>query len=104
MMTTTLYTDRERVYSQCGQMVRYGNTASHSLCLKLTVSGIIPFDGVPNKEVVTIHAAVTVIFILLAVAGITFAAVCLTFNFVYRESKLVGYVRSNMHWSQSAPN
>ena len=49
--------------------------------------GTIPYDGVPREEIITIHPAVSSIYIILACAGIGFAIACLVFNFVYRTAK-----------------
>ena len=49
--------------------------------------GRIPFDGVPIEEDVTVSVALTVIYGLLATAGIAFTITCLIFNFVFRERK-----------------
>ena len=46
-----------------------------------------PFDGVPIEEDVTVSVALTVIYGLLATAGIAFTIACLIFNFVFREKK-----------------
>ena len=50
---------------------------------------LIPYDGVPREEIVTIHPAVTSVYIILASAGIVFAIACLIFNFVHRTAKYV---------------
>ena len=47
----------------------------------------IPHDGIPEEEIVTIHTSVTVIFVLLASAGVVFTVACLLFNFVFRKRK-----------------
>ena len=49
--------------------------------------GLIPYDGVPAKEYVTIAVPVTAIFIFLALVGIVFAIVCLVFNFMFRKKR-----------------
>jgi hypothetical protein len=50
-------------------------------------SGLVPYDGVALKVTATYHTAVTVLFMLLACAGIAWAVVCLIFNFKFRNSK-----------------
>ena len=52
-------------------------------------AGLVPYDGVPEKKIETVHISVTVVFIVLACCGMVFAVVCITFNFVYRKSKYV---------------
>lgn len=49
--------------------------------------GLVPYDGVPEEEYVTVGIPVTVVFILLSVAGIIFAVLCLIFNFVFRNKR-----------------
>ena len=49
--------------------------------------GIIPYDGVPREEIVTVHPALPAVYITLSCAGIVFAIACLIFNFVYRNAK-----------------
>ena len=49
--------------------------------------GVIPYDGVPWEQVVSLHLSVTVIFSILATAGIAFAVACLTFNCMFRNRK-----------------
>ena len=49
----------------------------------------VPDDGIPIEEVVTVSLALTVVYLFLAAAGITFAAVCLTFNVVFRKKRQV---------------
>ena len=49
--------------------------------------GIIPYDGVPREEIVTVHLALPAVFITLGCTGIAFAIACLIFNFVYRNAK-----------------
>ena len=50
-------------------------------------SGLVPYDGVPGKKIVAVHLAITVIYLMLACAGILFAIACLLFNFICRNSK-----------------
>ena len=49
--------------------------------------GLIPYDGVPVEEDVSVTLSVTVIFFILSSAGIVFAIVCLIFNFIFRNRK-----------------
>ena len=57
--------------------------------LLISCSGGIPPDGTPEMRVVTYHLALVVTYDVLAAVGIAFTMVCLVFNFVFRERKLV---------------
>ena len=48
---------------------------------------MVPYDGVAEKEIVSIHLALTVVYIFLACVGIGLAVACLIFNFKFRNSK-----------------
>ena len=50
--------------------------------------GEIPYDGVHKSAHVTIQTAVTVLYSMLALAGLVFSVVCLVFNFMARNSRL----------------
>ena len=45
----------------------------------------IPNDGVPIEDVVTVSVALTVVYVILATAGLVFAVGCLLFNLLYRN-------------------
>ena len=45
----------------------------------------IPNDGIPIEEVVTVSVALTVVYVILAVAGLVFAMGCLLFNLLFRQ-------------------
>ena len=49
--------------------------------------GEIPYDGVPIPEQDKVKIVVTVVFIMLASAGLVFSVVSLTFNFLFRQTK-----------------
>ena len=51
------------------------------------VAGGIPNDGIPIQEVVTVSLGLTVVYMVLAVAGIAFAITSLSFNLLYRQKK-----------------
>ena len=55
----------------------------------LSIDGI-PYDGEPIQDTVEINPALTVLMILLAAAGATFAIACMIFNFINRKRRLVG--------------
>ena len=57
-------------------------------CIHVIVDGI-PNDGNPIPEVVTVALGLTVVYLILAVAGVVFATVCLVFTLVFRKRKLV---------------
>lgn len=48
---------------------------------------LVPYDGVPDDEIVTVHIALTVVIVLLATAGVVFAIVCICFNFIFRKRR-----------------
>ena len=49
----------------------------------------MPYDGVPVEKNVTVSIAVTVLFSVLATAGIILAIFCLIFNIAFRNEKFV---------------
>ncbi len=49
--------------------------------------GLIPYDGVPIEEIVTVAVPLTVIYSAFATAGIIFNIACLVFNFIMRNKK-----------------
>ena len=51
--------------------------------------GLVPYDGVPLEEDVSIDLPLTIIFSTLATAGIAFAVACLTFNCIFMNKKWV---------------
>ena len=57
--------------------------------LILVLNGSIPYDGVPLKNIATVHPALTTVCILVASAGIMFTVISLVFNFIYRNAKCV---------------
>ena len=46
-----------------------------------------PSDGIPIEKVVTVSVALTVVYVILAVAGIIFTAICLVFITYFRQKK-----------------
>lgn len=46
-----------------------------------------PRDGVAKNVTVSVHLGTTVLFAVLATAGIVFTAICLIFTFYFREKK-----------------
>ena len=51
------------------------------------LGGLVPYDGITDKVLVTVALPVTLIFVVLASAGIIFAILCLVFNFVFRNKR-----------------
>ena len=51
------------------------------------ITGGVPYDGKPIEVIETVDISLTVIFIVLSVAGIIFTIACLIFNFVFRDKK-----------------
>ncbi len=49
--------------------------------------GLIPYDGVPIEQIETVAVPLTVIYSTFATLGISFAIVCLIFNFIFRNRK-----------------
>ena len=47
----------------------------------------IPNDGVPIVHIVTVALPLTVVYVILGVAGIVFASICMAFNFIFRKRK-----------------
>lgn len=47
----------------------------------------VPYDGVPRKELVTIHPALTAVVSLLVAVGLVLSIVCLLFNIMFRKKK-----------------
>ena len=58
----------------------------HNIYNILYIDGV-PYDGVPEEEIITAHTSVTVILVILATAGLVFTVVCLVFNFIFRKRK-----------------
>ena len=49
--------------------------------------GILPYDGVPTNETVSVAVEITVIYTLMTAVGIAFAFMCLGFNIAFRNTK-----------------
>ena len=49
--------------------------------------GLIPYDGVPLQEQVSVDLSLTIVFAILATAGIVFAVACFAFNCIFRNKK-----------------
>ena len=61
-------------------------TVSSSYGLQF-LGGVVSYDGVPTEKDVSVDLSLTVIFSILATAGIVFAVTCLVFNFIFRDKK-----------------
>ena len=57
------------------------------LLLVLCIEGI-PNDGTPIEDVVTVSLGLTVLYVILATAGIAFSVVCILFNLIFRQKRL----------------
>jgi hypothetical protein len=57
------------------------------LIIIIILLGGTPYDGRPVEIIEAVNISLTVIFIVLATAGIVLAIVCLIFNFIFRERK-----------------
>ena len=49
--------------------------------------GLTPYDGMPNVEIDTVSTTQAVLGILLGIAGISFAILCLVFNLYFRTKR-----------------
>ena len=78
-----------KVLIQCGKVKKTKYLIIVMLCVS-TIDSIIPYDGVPRKEILTVHPALTAIFIIVGSVGILFAIACLIFNIICRNAKLAG--------------
>ena len=73
---------------QCGKVHIRNQSTSLSCNIKsFLTGGIIPYDGVPREEIVTVHPALPAVYINLGCTGIMFAIACLIFNFLCRNAK-----------------
>lgn len=79
--------------SAFGNIMLHTSRLPDSSALYLTSSitvrpdGLIPYDGVPIEMTETVELPLTVLYSLLATAGIIFAIICLVFNFHFRKQK-----------------
>ena len=55
--------------------------------LTLIILDDIPNDGIPIDDVVTVSLALTVLYVIFAVAGIVFAVICPVFTLIFRNKK-----------------
>ena len=54
-----------------------------------TIDGQKPYDGVPEKVVDTVARPLIAVIVFLAMAGVVFALVCLSFNIACRKTRQV---------------
>ena len=47
----------------------------------------IPNDGMAIEDVVTVSVALTVVYVILATAGLVFAVACILFNIIFRKKR-----------------
>ena len=62
-------------------------TSSNFPTVSTCPGDLIPYDGVPTEKEVSVNLSLTVIFSILATAGIVFGVVCLVFNFIFKDKK-----------------
>lgn len=60
-------------------------------------AGLIPYDGTPREEIVTIALPVTIICSALNICGIICAVICLLFNIIFRKKKSIGLLSHNIY-------
>jgi gamma-aminobutyric acid type B receptor len=58
----------------------------------------IPHDGIPLVEDVTIHLSLTILISLFVAAGLAFSIVCLVFNTLFRQRKLIRLSSPNLNY------
>ena len=63
--------------------------AFHSILMSIPTGGRVPSDGTPEVILNTYYAPIYIIYDIAVVIGIGFAIVCLLFNFIFRNRKLV---------------
>lgn len=57
-----------------------------------------PIDGLPETKIVTVHTSLVVICVVLATGGLLLDIICLIFNFVFREKKLIRLTSPNLNY------
>ena len=60
--------------------------------------GLIPHDGVPRQELVTIALPVTIILSFLNIFGIMCAMICLLFNIIFRKKRFSPIIMHNNNY------
>lgn len=51
----------------------------------------MPYDGIPEKEIVSVHLSLLIIYSILSLAGLIYTVICLIFNIVFRNQKYYYY-------------
>ena len=77
----------KKTLEQSGMVSMYHFVTSPRYVNHNIFSGPVPYDGVPDKTTISVHPALTAVFVVLACAGIALAIVCIAFNFMYRKSR-----------------
>jgi gamma-aminobutyric acid type B receptor len=79
------------VRSEVGEVLLTGNSTFHPFPSALSFPEGTPNDGIPIEDVVTVSVALTVVYVILATAGLVFAVGCLLFNIIYRHRRCNSY-------------
>jgi gamma-aminobutyric acid type B receptor len=58
----------------------------------------VPHDGIPERTFVTIHLSLTIIIAVLVALGLGFTIVCLVFNTIFRQRKLIRLSSPNLNY------
>ncbi|CAI8039800.1 Gamma-aminobutyric acid type B receptor subunit 2 [Geodia barretti] len=58
----------------------------------------VPIDGVPIEEVVTVSMGLTVVYVILAAAGLVFTTTCLVFTIFFRNERLIRLSSPNLNY------
>ena len=59
----------------------------------IIIGSVIPYDGVPQEDLVTVALPVTIIFSTLNTGGIVYALICFLFNAIFHKKR---YMRCNL--------
>jgi gamma-aminobutyric acid type B receptor len=74
------------------------NVTFHPLPTSFSFPEGIPNDGIPIEDVVTVSVALTVVYVILATAGLVFAVACILFNIIFREKRLIRLSSPNLNY------
>ncbi|CAI8035412.1 Gamma-aminobutyric acid type B receptor subunit 2 [Geodia barretti] len=84
---------------EVGEVVNVGDysTFQHTNDSFLFPDGV-PTDGVPIEEVVTVTIGLTVVYVILAAAGLVFTIICLVFTIFFRNERLIRLSSPNLNY------
>ncbi|CAI8020636.1 Gamma-aminobutyric acid type B receptor subunit 1 [Geodia barretti] len=74
------------------------NVTFHPLPTSFHFPEGIPNDGMAIEDVVTVSVALTVVYVILATAGLVFAVACILFNIIFREKRLIRLSSPNLNY------